>query len=101
MLLLAVTLICLVIAFCCSMAEAVVLSVGHAQIEALGKSRAAQILREFKREIDVPIAAIVSFHTLAQTLGASFCGAMYVNLYGERTLWIYSGSYTIAVVLFF
>ncbi|HEY8943258.1 MAG TPA: hypothetical protein VIM73_03300, partial [Polyangiaceae bacterium] len=55
----------LAISFCCSIAEAVILSVQHAQIEALGKSRAADILREFKREIDVPIAAIVSFHTVA------------------------------------
>ena len=60
----------LAISFFCSIAEAVVLSVQHAQIEALGKSRAAEILREFKREIDIPIAAIVSFHTVAHTVGA-------------------------------
>ena len=90
----------LAISFFCSIAEAVVLSVQHAQIEALGKSRAAEILREFKREIDIPIAAIVSFHTVAHTVGASVCGAMYVHAMGESTLWAFSLTFTIAVLLF-
>ncbi len=90
----------LAISFFCSIAEAVVLSVGHAQIEALGKARAAEILREFKREIDRPIAAIVSFHTVAHTIGASVCGAIYVHAMGERTLWVFSLAFTIAVLLF-
>jgi len=90
----------LAISFFCSIAEAVVLSVQHAQIEALGKSRAAEILREFKREIDIPIAAIVSFHTVAHTVGASLCGAMYVHAMGESTLWAFSLTFTIAVLLF-
>ena len=90
----------LTISFLCSIAEAVVLSVGHAQIEALGKSRAGEIMREFKREIDRPIAAIVSFHTVAHTIGASVCGAIYVNAMGERTLWVFSLAFTLAVLLF-
>ena len=90
----------LAVSFFCSIAEAVVLSVQHAQIEALGKSRAAEILRDFKREIDRPIAAIVSFHTVAHTIGASMCGAMYVHAVGESTLWAFSLTFTIAVLLF-
>jgi CBS domain containing-hemolysin-like protein len=90
----------LTVSFLCSIAEAVVLSVGHAQIEALGKSRAAEILREFKREIDRPIAAIVSFHTVAHTIGASVCGAMYVHAMGESSLWVFSLTFTLAVLLF-
>src|SRR3954463_6609755 len=90
----------LAISFCCSIAEAVVLSVQHAQIEALGKSAAADILREFKREIDRPIAAIVSFHTVAHTIGASVCGAMYVHAMGESSLWVFSLTFTLAVLLF-
>ncbi len=101
MLLLVLTVLgSLAISFCCSIAEAVVLSVQHAQIEALGKSRAAEILRNFKREIDVPIAAIVSFHTVAHTVGASVCGAMYVHAMGESSLWVFSLAFTIAVLLF-
>ena len=101
MLLLVLTVLgSLAISFCCSIAEAVVLSVQHAQIEAMGKSRAADILRNFKREIDVPIAAIVSFHTVAHTVGASVCGAMYVHAMGESSLWVFSLAFTIAVLLF-
>ena len=90
----------LTVSFLCSIAEAVVLSVGHAQIEALGKAPAGEILREFKREIDRPIAAIVSFHTVAHTIGASVCGAMYVHAMGESSLWVFSLAFTVAVLLF-
>jgi CBS domain containing-hemolysin-like protein len=90
----------LVVSFMCSVSEAVVLSVTHAQVEGLGRSRGADILRQFKREIDLPIAAIVSFHTVAHTVGASVCGAMYVNVFGEHTLWVFSVAFTIAVLIF-
>jgi CBS domain containing-hemolysin-like protein len=100
MLLLVITVLwSLVVSFFCSVSEAVVLSVTHAQVEGLGRTRGAQILREFKREIDLPIAAIVSFHTVAHTVGASVCGAMYVNVYGEKTLWVFSLTFTIAVLI--
>lgn len=90
----------LVVSFMCSVSEAVVLSVTHAQVEGLGRTRGAEILREFKREIDLPIAAIVSFHTVAHTVGASVCGAMYVSVFGEKTLWVFSLVFTIAVLIF-
>lgn len=100
LLLLLTVLWSLIVSFFCSVSEAVVLSVTHAQVEGLGKSRGAEILRDFKREIDLPIAAIVSFHTVAHTVGASVCGAMYVNVFGERTLWVFSLGFTIAVLIF-
>jgi CBS domain containing-hemolysin-like protein len=89
LLLVLVVLSLLVVSFMCSVSEAVVLSVTHAQVEALGRSRAAEILREFKREIDRPIVAIVAFNTVAHTAGASVCGALYVSAFGEHTLWIF------------
>ena len=100
LLLLLTVLWSLIVSFFCSVSEAVVLSVTHAQVEGLGKSRGGEILRDFKREIDLPIAAIVSFHTVAHTVGASVCGAMYVNVFGERTLWVFSLGFTIAVLIF-
>ncbi len=101
MLLLVLTVLwSLVVSFMCSVGEAVILSLTHAQVEGLGRSRAAEILRGFKREIDLPIAAIVSFHTVAHTVGASVCGAMYVNVFSERSLWVFSLAFTIAVLIF-
>src|SRR5688500_12489273 len=90
----------LVVSFCCSVAESVILTISHAQIQALGKSRSATILRQFKREIDVPIAAIVAFHTVAHTVGASVSGAMFVDVFDERYLWVFSLVFTIMVLVF-
>ena len=78
----------LAVSFLCSTAEAVILTITHAQIQSYGKTRAALILRQFKREIDIPIATIVSFHTVAHTVGASVSGAMYVDVFGPDTLWL-------------
>jgi CBS domain containing-hemolysin-like protein len=90
----------LIVSFLCSVAESVILTVSHAQIQALGKSRAARVLREFKREIDVPIAAIVAFHTVAHTVGASVSGAMFVDVFDERQLWVFSLVFTMLVLVF-
>ena len=73
--------------FVCSISEAVLLTVTHAQIEALGKSPAADLLRRFKREIDFPIAAILTLNTTAHTIGASVAGACYGDVFDRRTLW--------------
>jgi CBS domain containing-hemolysin-like protein len=88
------------VSFLCAAAEAVILSVTHAQIQALGKTRASEILRRFKREIDIPIAAIVAFHTVAYTVGASMSGAIYVDVFGPNTLWIFSLVLTLLVLVF-
>ena len=90
----------LIVSFMCSVSEAVVLTVTHAQVEALGRSRGADILREFKRELDRPIVAIVAFNTVAHTMGASISGAVYVSVFGEHTLWMFSGAFTAAVLIF-
>jgi CBS domain containing-hemolysin-like protein len=88
------------VSFLCSVAEAVVLTVSQAQIQSLGKSRAATILRHFKREIDLPIAAIVAFHTVAHTVGASVSGAIYVDVFSENSLWVFSLVFTLLVLVF-
>jgi len=90
----------LCVSFLCSVAEAVVLTVSHAQIQALGKTGAAAILRHFKREIDLPIAAIVAFHTVAHTVGASVSGAIYVDVFDEKSLWVFSLVFTLLVLVF-
>ena len=90
----------LAVSFICSVAEAVVLTVSHAHIQGMGKTRAAAILRHFKREIDLPIAAIVAFHTVAHTVGASVSGAIYVDVFDERSLWVFSLVFTLLVLVF-
>lgn len=90
----------LVVSFFCSISEASLLSVGHAQVQALGATRAGRILQRFKREIDAPIAAILILNTFANTIGAAFAGGSYQKLFGADTLWIFSLAFTIAILVF-
>lgn len=91
----------LIVSFLCSIFESVLLTLGHAQIEALEQkgSRAGRILKRFKREIDVPIAAILILNTAANTLGASIAGASYAENFPPSTLWIFSLTFTVSVLL--
>jgi CBS domain containing-hemolysin-like protein len=90
----------LIVSFVCSVAEACILSLTHAQIQSLGKTKSAAILAHYKREIDLPIAAIVAFHTVAHTVGASVSGAIYVDVFGADTLWVFSLVFTLLVLIF-
>lgn len=90
----------LVISFVCSISEAVLLSLRHAQVESLQGTRAGQILRRFKREVDVPIAAILILNTVANTAGASIAGASFTNVWDESQLWIFTLVFTVAVLMF-
>ena len=92
-------LLALVVSFVCSISEAALLSVTHAQAQSLGDSRAGRILRRFKAEIDVPISAILILNTTANTIGAAIAGANFVDVYGEESLWIFSLGITVAILL--
>ncbi len=89
----------LVASFLCSISEAALLSVSRAQIEAIGDTRAAAIMRRFKNEIDVPISAIVVLNTFANTIGGAISGAKYVEMYGDHTLLAFSVVFTVAILL--
>jgi magnesium and cobalt exporter, CNNM family len=90
----------LVVSFTCSIFESVLLSIGHAPVEALAAAgkRSGALLREFKRRIDVPIAAILIVNTTAHTIGAAVAGASYENVFDERTLWAFTIVFTVAVL---
>ncbi len=90
----------LITSFFCSISEAALLSVSHAQVQALGDSRAGRILQSFKREIDVPIAAILILNTTANTIGAAVAGASYVQVFGEPSLWTFTVAFTASILLF-
>ncbi|MBI4701833.1 MAG: HlyC/CorC family transporter [Deltaproteobacteria bacterium] len=93
--------IALSLSFVCSVSEAVLLSVPRGQVEALarGGTRAGRLLRRFKREMDVPIAAIVILNTVANTAGATVAGWSYREAVGERTFWVFSLAFVLAVVV--
>lgn len=89
----------LVCAFLCSISEAVLLSLRHSHVEALGKTRIGAIWRSFKREIDVPIAAVLVLNTFAHTMGAAVMGAAYTAAFGHGTLIIYSFVFTVVLLI--
>jgi len=94
--------VALVVSFLCSIFESVLLSIRSTQVELLVSAghRSGQLLKSFKQKIDVPIAAILIVNTIAHTVGATVAGASYVEVFSEQSLWIFSATFTVAVLLF-
>jgi CBS domain containing-hemolysin-like protein len=94
--------VALVVSFLCSIFESVLLSINHAQVESLARQgkRSGQLLKEFKRRIDMPIAAILITNTIAHTVGTAVAGATYQDAFSAETLWIFTIVFTMAVLLF-
>ena len=94
--------VALIVSFLCSIFESVLLSINVAQVESLAQQgkRSGQLLKEFKRRIDVPIAAILITNTVAHTVGTAVAGATYEDAFSTGTLWIFTIVFTIVVLLF-
>ncbi|MBI4955446.1 MAG: HlyC/CorC family transporter [Myxococcales bacterium] len=92
----------LVFSFLCSIAEGTLLTVTRTQVEAMVRkgTRAGKLMRGYQRDIDVPIAAVLTLNTLAHTIGATIAGSQYERLAGVETLWIFSVAYAVAVLVF-
>ena len=91
----------LVVSFTCSIFESVLLSINQAQVQGLVRDgkRAGNLLAEFKRQIDIPIAAILIVNTIAHTIGSAVAGASYADAFNAETLWIFTIVFTTAVLL--
>ena len=94
--------VALIVSFLCSIFESVLLSINYAQVESLAQrgKRSGRILKEFKRRIDIPIAAILITNTIAHTVGTAVAGATYEDAFSADTLWIFTIVFTIAILLF-
>jgi len=94
--------VALIVSFLCSIFESVLLSINHAQVESLAQqgTRSGQLLKEFKRRIDMPIAAILITNTIAHTIGTAVAGATYEDAFSSETLWIFTIVFTTAILLF-
>ena len=94
--------VALVVSFLCSIFESVLLSLGYADVEALERQGrpAGRILKDYKSNIDVPIAAILIANTVAHTIGSAVAGASYGEVFDKDTLWIFTIVFTLAVLLF-
>ena len=94
-------LIALVVSFCCSLLESVILSVSHAYVALLIKEgrRSGHILRKLKKDIDHPLAAILTMNTVANTVGAAGVGAQTFYLFGSRWVALSSAVLTILILV--
>ena len=88
--------------FLCSLLEAVILSASYTHIESLFQkgARYAPLLKKMKYQISVPLAAILTVNTIANTLGAAGVGAQVHKLYGSHFVTMVSVILTL-VILFF
>jgi CBS domain containing-hemolysin-like protein len=89
------------VSFLCSLLEAAILTVTPSYIvseEEKGKAYAVQ-LRELKTNIDKPLAAILSFNTIAHTVGAAGVGAQAVAVFGQEYFGLISAFLTIAILI--
>ena len=90
------------VSFLCSVLEAVLLSVNHSYVAVLqGRGdRAGDILARMKRQIDEPIAAILTLNTIAHTVGATVSGALAERVFGGGlAVGVFAAALTFAVLV--
>ena len=90
------------VSFLCSVLEAVLLSVNHSYVAVLqGRGdRAGDILARMKRQIDEPIAAILTLNTIAHTVGATVGGALAIIVFGGGVaVGVFTAALTFAVLV--
>ena len=91
----------IVISFICSVSEASLLSMTPSYIAQLEEKNPRWYKRvsKLKRNMDTPLAAILTLNTIANTVGAAGIGAQVTKLYGSAYLGIASGMMTIAILV--
>ena len=90
------------VSFICSLLEATLLSLTPtylARLEA-DKPELGALWRNFKSDIDKPLAAILSLNTIAHTVGAAGAGAQATQLFGELYFGIISAVLTLLILVF-
>lgn len=90
------------VSFLCSILEAALLTITPAHIAVLNErgSRTGKRLRRLKRDIDQPLAAILSLNTVAHTFGAAGVGAQAQIIFGQAWLTLTSAIVTLLILVF-
>lgn len=88
--------------FLCSVLEAVLLSITHSHVVMLQErgDPAGDVLETMRRQIDEPIAAILTLNTIANTLGATTAGALAATVFGQSRVVAFSVFLTTMILLF-
>lgn len=90
----------LTFSFLCSLMEATLLSVTPSYVAALEARHRATgaLLRRLKRDIDQPLAAILTLNTIANTFGATAAGAQAARLFGSTYIAAFSAVLTLLIL---
>ena len=95
-------LLALVVSFLCSLMESVILSISfnHISVMKKEKHKAAELLEQQKLNINRPLAAILTFNTVANTVGAAGVGAETLKLFGNEFVAMASAILTLSILIF-
>jgi len=91
----------LVVSFVCSISEAVLLSVRPAHVEALRRKKhpAGKVLGALQKNLDRPLAAILTLNTVAHTVGAAGVGAQASLVFGNAYVGLTSAVLTLLILI--
>ena len=89
------------LSFLCSVLEAVLLSTPMSFISMKENqgAKTAKLLREYKTNIDKPVAAILSLNTIAHTIGAAGVGSESVKIFGQEYFGLISALLTLLILV--
>jgi CBS domain containing-hemolysin-like protein len=89
------------VSFVCSLMEAVLLSVTPVYIAHLQEKNAgaAASYEKLKKDIDTPLAAILSLNTIAHTMGAAGAGAKATEIFGDAYFGAISAVLTLLILV--
>ena len=90
------------VSFLCSLLEATLLSLTPTYLASLEEKRpkVGALWRNFKQDVDKPLAAILSLNTIAHTVGAAGAGAQATLLFGEVYFGVISAILTLLILVF-
>jgi CBS domain containing-hemolysin-like protein len=93
--------IALGVSFLCSLLESVILSITPAYAASFEKQspRTGDLLRRLKKDIDRPLAAILSLNTIAHTIGAAGVGAQSVVVFGSGSVAVTAAVLTFLILV--
>ncbi len=90
------------VSFLCSVLEAVLLStpVSFIAMKEQEGAKNAPLMMHLKKDIDRPISAILSFNTIAHTVGSAGVGAEATRVFGDEWFGVISAILTILILVF-
>jgi len=96
------TSLAIIISAGCSLFESVLYSVPKRHIETMTQAGkpTAKLFKKMRRDVERPIAAVLSLNTIANTAGAAVAGSAASAVFGYQWLGYFSAFFTLAVLVF-